>query len=390
MTRSSKPFHLCLVCDEYPPCKTGGIGIFSRNLARRLIKEGNSVTVVGIYQPFIRAVEKAEVEDDQGVTVYRLPPANQHFGSRIKLVSERLRLTRWIRHNEKEMGFDIIESPDFTGSLAFYNSTLPTVVRLHGSYLFKDDLLQRPPSRLYHLLEKRSLKKASLLISVSQFCGEMTMKRARLSKPFTVIHNAVDTDFFKPDYSVTANQKAILYFGTVSEKKGITFLIKAMEELIKINQDIELILMGKVDEKYKESILRNFSTSVTSRIHFTGHIAHGEDFLSNIHRAKLCVFPSLAEAFGLTVIEAMACGKPTIITNKGPGPEIIENGVSGLLCNPCDHFDISKKINTVLHNQDFAQQLGYEARKKVIEEFSLDAWAKKNREFFNNVIKNHS
>ena len=80
-------------------------------------------------------------------------------------------------------------------------------------------------------------------------------------------------------------------------------------------------------------ILNTFSKSLRSKFIFLGPVPQKQ--LPDIYRStSVCVFPSLAEAFGLTCVEAMACGKPVVVTKYASGPELVENGELGLLANP--------------------------------------------------------
>lgn len=83
------------------------------------------------------------------------------------------------------------------------------------------------------------------------------------------------------------------------------------------------------------------------RVHFSGQIPRRE-VLSWLRMAQVCCFPSHAETFSTAAVEAMVVGRPTIFSQIGPGPEVIEHGVSGLLCDPFDPNDIAQKIQAIL------------------------------------------
>jgi glycosyltransferase involved in cell wall biosynthesis len=82
----------------------------------------------------------------------------------------------------------------------------------------------------------------------------------------------------------------------------------------------------------------------------------------------------------------MAVGKPTVFSRTGPGPEIIEDGVSGLLCDPHDPADIASKILRILENLPLAAALGKNARCRVVQMFDKRDWVKRNLEFYENVL----
>jgi glycosyltransferase involved in cell wall biosynthesis len=93
------------------------------------------------------------------------------------------------------------------------------------------------------------------------------------------------------------------------------------------------------------------------------------------------------EAMPLAWLEAMACGKAVVASKTGPGPEIIEDGVSGLLCDPYDPKDIADKILTILKDPDLAARLGRNARKRVEEHFSPEVIIPKNIAFYEECIE---
>ena len=85
-----------------------------------------------------------------------------------------------------------------------------------------------------------------------------------------------------------------------------------------------------------------------------------------------CLLLSFAhmETFGLAPVEAMSVGRPTIYSRTGPGPEVVEDGVSGLLCDPADPHDIAAKIDQILDQpRALAQRLGQAARQRVSRTF---------------------
>jgi len=127
---------------------------------------------------------------------------------------------------------------------------------------------------------------------------------------------------------------------------------------------------------------------VKQRVEFVGFVPH--DGLRHVFvKAAVCVFPSIIETFGNVAIEAMACGRPVIFSKTGPGPEIIEDGVSGLLCDPYDPKDIADKIITVLKDPELAARLGRNARKRVEEHFSAEVIVPKNIAFYEECIERY-
>ena len=175
---------ILFLCDEYPPCKHGGIGSATQILARELVKKGHSIFVCGFY-PYYRT--SLFFEDDYGVKVFRL-----FYGNRTKLKFSRHKifgrliniekdfntyceyLIRFIRENE----IDIIEIPDFNEAfrysgprmISFPDFGIPVIVKLHGTYTYlyhqKNDRLFKMP---IYCKEKFLIHYANKVVAISEF-----------------------------------------------------------------------------------------------------------------------------------------------------------------------------------------------------------------------------
>jgi glycosyltransferase involved in cell wall biosynthesis len=103
------------------------------------------------------------------------------------------------------------------------------------------------------------------------------------------------------------------------------------------------------------------------------------------NRAAVFVFPSRVEAFGLTCAEAMACGRPVVATTLASGPELVEDGVSGLLADPRDPKQLASRIVDLLLEPDRAEHLGAGARVRALERFDLATLARRNLAYYESI-----
>ncbi|MGH9799460.1 MAG: glycosyltransferase family 4 protein, partial [Blastocatellia bacterium] len=117
------------------------------------------------------------------------------------------------------------------------------------------------------------------------------------------------------------------------------------------------------------------------RIVFKGMIEHA-GLPEMMARASICVYPSHMEAMPLAWLEALAMGKAVVASQTGPGPEAIEDGVSGLLCNPHEPNSIAEKIVRLLKDSELRSRFGQQARQRAINLFSVEALVNRNEEFF--------
>jgi glycosyltransferase involved in cell wall biosynthesis len=108
------------------------------------------------------------------------------------------------------------------------------------------------------------------------------------------------------------------------------------------------------------------------RVTFHGHVPRAE-LDAAIASARVSVFPSIGEAFGLAPVEAMASGCPTIFSHRCAGPEIIEDGRSGLLIDPDRPSEIAGAVLKVLLDDDAAARYAEEGWKRARQLFSVEA-----------------
>jgi glycosyltransferase involved in cell wall biosynthesis len=101
----------------------------------------------------------------------------------------------------------------------------------------------------------------------------------------------------------------------------------------------------------------------------------------------VAVFPSRAEAFAMAPLEAMASGCPTIYSQRGSGPELLEHGCQGLLVDPDDPEEIAEAILRLQADPSFAQRLGDEGRAHVRERFSIEKLTAENIIYYERCIR---
>lgn len=376
--------HLLYLCNEYPPFPHGGIGAKYQRIARQLVSLGWQVSVVGVY-PVAQMLQ----ENDHGVRVYRLPSVKKRGPA--SLINA-VRINRCLKTINHQNPIELIESQE--AGLALISRATPgkKIIRMSGGHNFFSATLGLKPRFWRNLLERWSFAKADALCAVSHYVAETTRTLLDLgSRKVVVLPNPVDTDLFKPQPEIPEEKGMLLFVGTVTEKKGVRQLVQAMPEIIQREPNAHLFIIGRdsVDKNtgssYTETLKTLIPNGIKNRIHFIGPIPNPEvkDWIA---RTQVCVYPSHMEAQGIVVIEALACGKAVVASKLGPGPELIEHGVQGLLCDPYDPQDISEQVLSVLSSASLRENLGYAARVKAIQEFSVEQIIIKNIAFYENVI----
>jgi len=381
-----KCMNICLICHDYPPARWGGIEVFTQTLARGLVAKGHCVSVVGYSSGTRSEVE----EEDHGVHVLRLPPIQR--GIMPAVLPIRLKLEAAIRRIVRQHRIDLVECPDVRGSLMVGRLGAPLVVRMHGAHYVHCATTGRKPQRLTPFFEKRTLQLADHLVAVSKYIRDTTLSMARLDhRRSTVIYNGVDTSLFRPNPEVKRDPNRILFVGRLSETKGAPNLFNALpivfEQMPKtylrfVGHD----LVGANGVRASETLLADLPVHWRSRVDLVGLLPH-ERLPLEYQRAAVAVFPSRAESWGIAVCEAMACGTPVVFMKHGPGPEMIDDGRDGLLCDTNSPQAIADAIIALLVDQSSARAMGARAAERIASTLSLESAIERNEAFYRRCLE---
>jgi glycosyltransferase involved in cell wall biosynthesis len=382
--------HVAIVCEEYPPAPHGGTGSSYRDLAEGLVLVGHKATVVGINatQPLARRVD----EETKGVRIIRLPRAHPRLGTRLGAWWERWKMRRVLAQEHARSPFDVVEGSDYHGWLAHGGvKGVPSIVRIRGSNLFFDAELRRKPSLFEHKLERTALERATHLAAVSRYAAERTLALCDLSdRECSILPNGVDVEHFSPSDEVVVEKELVVFVSVINPKKGIEELITAANEILPKRPAARFVAIGGDTQSrtgaYIAALMEKVHPEVRNRFEFTGRMDR-EKVVPWLQRAAVCCYPSHMETFGIAALEAMSVGRPTIFTKLGPGPEVVEDGVSGLLCDPRDPRDIARCITSILDDEALALRLGNAARERVLQHFDKRDWIARNVAFFEKCLR---
>jgi len=224
---------------------------------------------------------------------------------------------------------------------------------------------------------KKSLLVADKIIAISEYSKKSVIKYFKSKKDIEVIYNGIDTDFFKPLNLKIKNKKTkLLFVGNLIKRKGVDLLPKVMEKL------------GGSYELYFTSGMR---TKVPKELKFKNMIPFGkltnEQLLLEYNKCDMLLFPSRLEGFGYSAVEAMACGKPVVVTNYSSLKEIVKDKENGYLCEINNVDDFVEKIKIVRERLNNSEKF-LDNYKYVKDNFSLEIMAKKYNGFFRKINNN--
>lgn len=198
-----------------------------------------------------------------------------------------------------------------------------------------------------------AVKKIDALTAVSEAAGTVVTKRVK--KDVNIVPNGIDLRAFSPgktkeSVNVSEDKRSIVYIGRLEKRKGVQFLIKAYEELIKTHSDIELIIggAGPTGKSLRAYVKRHKIPNVK----FLGFVTE-EEKMSLLKSATVYCSPALfGESFGIVLLEAMAMGAVTVAGNN-PGYSSVMQGRGRLsLVDPESVNDFAMRLELMLYDQE--------------------------------------
>lgn len=376
--------HIAFLTPEFPDPKlsrSGGLGTSIKNLARGLVAQGVRVTV------FVVGQQKDIDFKSEDIHIKSISK-QKHWAFNWYL--ERKRYQKIIQKHIDKEGIDLIEAPDWTGISAFIKFTVPLMIRLNGGDGYFCHLDGRKQKRKHRFLEKRALRGADAIVSVSKFTGDLTKTLFGLTNEILTIPNSINTDAFKP-LDIVINQGQLLYFGTLIRKKGLLELAKIFNKVVERVPQCTLLLIGKDanDVFEKVSTVSLFmvllSDEAKMRVKHLDEVPYAE-IQNYIASSQVVVLPSFAEAFPMTWLETLAMEKALVSSNIGWASELMVDGVTGFTVDPKNHELYAEKISELLDDPDRCVEFGKASRKHVIQNFSTEVITKRNIAFYNKCM----
>ncbi len=184
-----------------------------------------------------------------------------------------------------------------------------------------------------------------------------------------VIPLGVDTTVFRPGGEETADE--ILYAGNLLRTKGVQYLLEAMPEVIRQVPAARLILAGGgPDRPFFEALADR--RGVGDRVRFAGSVPFDE--MAPLYgRCSVFCLPTLAEAFGISLVQAMACGRPVVASRVGGVPEVVRDGETGLLVPPRSPDLLAAALVRLLSDADLRRTMGARGRRLCEEIYDWEA-----------------
>jgi glycosyltransferase involved in cell wall biosynthesis len=274
----------------------------------------------------------------------------------------------------------------------------PVVVTIHDiSYEFHPEFFSLRDRLLLSTLVPFSARRAAAIIAVSQKTRSDLISRYRIPpEKITVTYEGADvrfrpldkleaTDLVLKKYGI--DRAFVLTLGNLQPRKNLPRLVQAYAKL-KREQKLDAVLVIAGQALWRESkVFRAVrDTELETDVIFTGYIPD-EDLPWLYNAARLFVFPSLYEGFGLPPLEAMACGTPVACSRMGALPEVVAD--AALTFDPRSVDEMARVILQVASSPDLQAHLSERGQQRA-QRFSWKAMAHETMEVYQNVVSSNS
>ncbi|MFK7822048.1 MAG: glycosyltransferase family 4 protein [Planctomycetaceae bacterium] len=357
---------ILFITENFPP-SIGGVAISSDRIARTLVASGHSADVFVLSRDLPSGAAKTE-EPTPGLRVHRLGLAKSDDFS----MQQAMNFLDWL-HGRR--GFSLVwghyaTQPGFLATWFAENNQLKSILSVRGNDL---DRQVFPPGDFARI--QWCLERATEVVAVSEdLAGKIRTLSQR--EPF-VLKNVVDAELFvpgpRPDdlvkkYGIRSDEIVVVFSGELRAKKGTPFLLRAFDEIRK-RRPARLMILGAVRSADRGDFERLTVSIGDARkdIIQTGHIDDRVEVAKHLKLGDVFLLPSLWDGMPNSLLEAMAAGIPVVASNAGAIPEVVEDGVTGLLVPTTHLHHLSERVDALFAMPSTQRQGMIEAARARVE-----------------------
>ena len=397
-----------MVSREYPEeTGWGGIGKYTYHLAHGLVEAGHKVHVLA------QTLSENRDYEDRGVIVHRiLHKVLFPFKYKFQEFGNRVEYSYHVYHKLKELIYkydiDIVEGPNFSAETFAYsfNKKTPLITRLHTHFSEVVDfsnIKKNADIKLSCLMENSTILRSDMVTCSTRRHIE-TISNEIGCKPQNI--EIIPLGITLPKLGENSQRETgndsytVLYIGRLEKRKGAHVLAKAIPYVLKDVPETKFLIIGRdtyltpagnrfsgnKEDSFKETMINEITEKYLKNVNFLGFV-DDENLPRYYMTCDVFVAPSLYESFGLIYVEAMSYGKPIVGCNVGGVPEVVRNGVTGLLVPPENPVLLANAITKILKDKHMRDEMGQEARKHVEAHFTRELMTERTVHAYQRCLK---
>jgi glycosyltransferase involved in cell wall biosynthesis len=231
-------------------------------------------------------------------------------------------------------------------------------------------------------MELKEYEQADYISIPSQFVKKTFLDQG-IAESKLIVNAYGAGNYFKPQQRASgANKFTIVYLGTLSVRKGLIYLFKALQQINIPATEYQVHFIGHVDEEFEETI----GKFKQQNWQFFGHINH-YDLAQALSSADVAVHPSIEEGMSMVILQLLFCGIPVIATTNTGGEDLIDNGVNGFIVPIRSPEAIAEKISLLFNNKEQLSHMKKMAVAKSAEYFTWDNYGNRYAAFMHSIAE---
>jgi L-malate glycosyltransferase len=360
----------------------GGSGAVAAELGKQLARRGHAVHFVAYRLPFrLDDVNGNIYFHEVEVATYSLfehPPYDLALSAKMAAVARDHRLELFHVH------YAIPHA--ITGFLAqqMLGPSAPRLVTtLHGT-----DITLVGQDRSFFEITRFGIDRSDGVTAVSEFLRRMTLDEFEVTRPIEVIPNFIDLSAFCPDRAykdrsafASGPEKILLHISNFRPVKRVLDIVRIFERVVREAPAV-LLMVGEGPERASAQALAR-RLGLQDRIRFLGRQDRIEELTG---MADVFLLPSELESFGLSALEAMACGVPVVGSDAGGLPEVVKHTETGFLLPVGDIEGMAARTLEILKDEELHRCLGQAGRRRAAALFNADRVVSHYERFYESVL----
>ena len=366
----------------------GGSGVVATELGIELADRGHEIHFITYSQPFRLSGRESNIHfHEVAVSNYPLfehPPYDLALATRMAEVAEFYSLDLLHVHYAIPHSVSALLARQMLATRGIH---LPFITTLHGT-----DITLVGLDRSYLPITRFGIEQSDGVTSISSYLRDRTREAFGITSEIEVVRNFVNCDVYLRNPELVAamrprfaapNERLLVHLSNFRPVKRIQDVVKVFARVAKA-MPARLMLIGDgPDRSVAEYLAREHN--VQDRVHFIGKQDNVNELLP---LADLLLMPSELESFGLAALEAMACKVPSIATRVGGVPELIDDGITGLLYSVGDVDAMAQGALSLLKDRDRLQAMREAGRKTAQTRFCATLVVPQYLRYYEEVLGN--
>jgi len=362
----------------------GGIAPYIASLCKMAIQNGIDPHVM------VNSPRVVEYFENLGIKVIQISGVDREINL-FRDFEGLLKLTKYLRNQKYEIVHTHTSKGGSVGRAAAWLAKVPVVIHTTQGYAFQDYAKSRFMRFFLHFLERLATNWCDMIIAANESDRELAVRSGiALHNKIVTIKNCIDIESIdkrqndiRSSFGISPNVNIVGVMARLSEQKGLEYFINALPRIFEVFPDTHVLIVGDGE------LLQGLNTQVSildisSKVTFTGFRT---DWIEVLRVFDVFVMPSLWEGLPITLLGAMATGKPIVATRIKGIIDVCSESKVAILVEPRDSKGLADGIMEFLGDRIISEEYGAAARANVVKEYSETVMNSRTWSLYSRLLK---